>query len=71
MRSELKELSLLPGYKLLVALFKVQEELAKARALEVDSSLPAAEYKGEVLRLRGQAEAWGRAQALLDEKLSS
>jgi hypothetical protein len=71
MRSELKELSLHKGYKLLLALFQQQEELAKNRQLTVDSNLPAADYKGEVLRLRGQAEAWARAQVLLDEKLSS
>lgn len=69
MRSELKELSLHRGYKLLVALFKEQEELAKQRALTVPEDLAAADYKGAVLRLRGQAEAWARAQTLLAEKL--
>jgi hypothetical protein len=60
-----------PGYRDLLNLFKAQEDLARDRQLTVDSNLPAAEYKGEALRLRGQAEAWARAQVLLEEKLSS
>jgi len=69
-RSSLKELSLHPGYKILLELFRAQEELARSRELTVAVDLPAAEFKGEVLHLRGQREAWARAQVLLDEKLS-
>lgn len=69
MRSELKELSSQPGYKLLVNLFRELEELAKARELAVPANLPAEEFKGAVLQLRGERLAWERAGRLLDEKL--